>query len=76
MEDPFHLAKDEIEKTLKGINAFYNRWKDLLTTTNTAINEEFTWAQNELKQQLQNIIFDLGDLSETIKIYLLYKKKD
>jgi len=68
MQDPFHLVKEEVQQTLTGINALYDRWKDLLTTTNTAENEEFTWTQNELKEQLKNIIYDLGDLDETIRI--------
>jgi len=68
MQDPFHLVKEEIQQTLTGINSLYDRWKDLLTTTNTAENEEYSWTLNELKEQLQNIGADLNDLDETIRI--------
>jgi len=68
MQDPFHLVKEEIQQTLTGINALYDRWKDLLTTTNTAESEEYSWTQNELKEHLQNISTDLTDLDETIRI--------
>jgi len=68
MQDPFHLVKEEVQQTLTGINAFYERWKELLNSTNTSENDEFKWTQSELKEHLKNINYDLTDLEETIKI--------
>jgi len=68
MQDPFHLVKEDVQQTLKEVNALYEHWKNLLTNTNTAENKEFVWVQKELENKIQNIVDDLDDLDETIEI--------
>lgn len=51
---------------MQGVTALYNRWKELLDTTNTATNDEFKWATNELKTAIRGIEWDLTDLEETV----------
>lgn len=53
----------------------YDRWKDLLNTTNTAQNEEFKWTATELKNGLHTIELDLSELEETVSILHKQLKK-
>ena len=68
LQDPFYLVKEEVQQSLSGLNALYERWKDLLETSNTADNDEFDWTKNELLSQLKNIDNDLADMDETVQI--------
>lgn len=62
------VVSREVTQAFQGINALWERWKDLLETSNTATNEEFKWTANELKNGLKGIEFDINDLEETINI--------
>jgi len=75
MQDPFYVVKDEVQQSLGGITALYDRWKDLLQTTNTAANDEFKWTTNELKSGLRSIEWDMNDLEETVRIVESNKTK-
>jgi len=68
MQDPFYVVKEEVQQSVQGVVSLYERWKQLLETTNTATNEEFKWTQNELKTGLRSIEWDLNDLEETISV--------
>jgi negative regulator of sigma E activity len=64
-----NLQIREVQQSLNGINALFTRWKELLETSNTAGNEEFNWTNNELKNGLRSIEWDVSDLEETISMY-------
>jgi len=68
MQDPFYVVKEEVLQSLQGVTTLYDRWKELLDTTNTASNEEFKWTTNELKSGLRSIEWDITDLEETVGI--------
>jgi len=68
MQDPFYVAKEEIQQSVQGITSLYERWKLLLETTNTSTNDEFKWTQNELKTGLRSLESDILDLDEAIGI--------
>jgi len=68
MQDPFYVVKEEVLQSLQGVTTLYDRWKELLDTTNTASNEEFKWKTNELKSGLRSIEWDITDLEETVGI--------
>lgn len=53
---------------MQGISALFDRWKELLTTTNTATNEEFKWSTEEIKKSLKGIEGDIADLEDTISV--------
>jgi len=67
-QDPFYVVKEEVTQSMEGITALYNRWKDLLSTTNTSQSEEFKWTTNELKTGLKSIEYDLTDLEDTVSV--------
>jgi len=68
MQDPFYVVKEEVLQSLQGVTTLYDRWKELLESTNTSSNEEFKWTSNELKSGLRSIEWDITDLEETVGI--------
>jgi len=74
-QDPFYVVKEEVLQSFNGISSLYERWKELLTSTNTATNEEFKFTMNELQSGIKSIEWDLTDLEETISIVESNKSK-
>jgi len=68
LQDPFYVVKDEVEQSVNGITALYERWQELLKNTNTAQNDEFKWTTNQLRTGIKSVEWDLQDLEETIGI--------
>jgi len=68
MQDPFYVVKEEVNEALQAVGEIYDKWKDLLENSNTAMNDEFKWVSNELRTGLRGIESDLGDLEETISV--------
>jgi len=68
LQDPFYVVKEEVQQSVNGITALYDRWHELLKTTNTAQNDEFKWTTNQLRTGIKSIEWDLQDLEETIGI--------
>jgi len=68
LQDPFYVVKEEVQQTVNGITTLYDRWQELLKTTNTATNDEFKWTTTELGKGIKSIEWDLQDLEETIGI--------
>jgi len=66
MQDPFYSVKDDVQQALQGTNQLYQRWKDLLSTTNIASNDEYKWVTNELRSAIQSIEKDLSVLEQTV----------
>lgn len=53
---------------MNGVTTLYDRWQELLKTTNTSQNDEFKWTTNQLRTGIKSIEWDLQDLEETIVI--------
>lgn len=68
LQDPFYVVKEEVQQSVNGITTLYDRWQELLKTTNTAQNDEFKWTTNQLRTGIKSIEWDLQDLEETIGI--------
>jgi len=68
LQDPFYVVKEEVQQSVNGITTLYDRWQELLKTTNTATNDEFIWTANQLRTGIKSIEWDLQDLEETIGI--------
>lgn len=68
LQDPFYVVKEEVQSSVNGITTLYDRWQELLKTTNTATNDEFKWTTNQLRTGIKSIEWDLQDLEETIGI--------
>jgi len=68
LQDPFYVVKEEVQQSVNGITTLYDRWQELLKTTNTATNDEFKWTTNQLRTGIKSIEWDLQDLEETIGI--------
>lgn len=64
LQDPFAFVRDEVEQSVKNVQALYTRWQELLGTSGD--KDELTWTTNELESQLKNIDWDLVDLTDTI----------
>eukprot|EP00026_Physarum_polycephalum_P014827 Phypoly_transcript_15386.p1 GENE.Phypoly_transcript_15386~~Phypoly_transcript_15386.p1 ORF type:complete len:256 (+),score=30.40 Phypoly_transcript_15386:127-894(+) len=68
LQDPFYVVKEEVLQSVNGVTALYDRWQELLKTTNTSQNDEFKWTTNQLRTGIKSIEWDLQDLEETIGI--------
>jgi len=68
LQDPFYVVKEDVQQSVNGITTLYDRWQELLKTTNTATNDEFKWTTNQLRTGIKSIEWDLQDLEETIGI--------
>jgi syntaxin 6 len=68
LQDPFYVVKEEVQQSVNGVTTLYDRWQELLRSTNTAQNDEFKWTTNQLKTGIRSIEWDLQDLEETIGI--------
>jgi len=68
LQDPFYVVKEEVQQSVNGITTLYDRWQELLKSTNTAQNDEFKWTTNQLRTGIKSIEWDLQDLEETIGI--------
>jgi hypothetical protein len=60
---------------VNGVTALYDRWQELLKTTNTSQNDEFKWTTNQLRTGIKSIEWDLQDLEETIDIQFVWEIK-
>jgi len=68
LQDPFYVVKEEVLQSVNGVTTLYDRWQELLRTTNTSQNDEFKWTTNQLRTGIKSIEWDLQDLEETIGI--------
>lgn len=64
-----------MSQAISGVQTLYTRWQELLSTANTATDEEFAWTANELKSGVRSIEWDLQDLDETVAIVEANPKK-
>ncbi|KAJ3440230.1 hypothetical protein M0812_16286 [Anaeramoeba flamelloides] len=64
--DPFFLLKGEIKKLLPSLGAHYDHWEELIQTTNTANNDEFSWTQEELLKGIKDVNWYCNELEVTI----------
>ncbi|KAJ3433678.1 hypothetical protein M0813_17534 [Anaeramoeba flamelloides] len=65
--DPFFLLKGEIKTLLPNLGAHYDHWEELIQTTNTANNDEFSWTQKELLKGINDVNWYCSKLEITIK---------
>jgi len=68
LQDPFYVVKEEVQQSVSGVTTLYERWQELLKSTNTSQNDEFKWTTNQIKNGIKSIEWDLQDLEETIGI--------
>jgi len=68
LQDPFYVVQEEVQQSVSGVTALYERWQELLKNTNTSQNDEFKWTTREIKNGIKRIEWDIQDLEETIGI--------
>lgn len=68
LQDPFYVVQEEVQQSVSGVTTLYERWQDLLKSTNTSQNDEFKWTTREIKNGIKRIEWDIQDLEETIGI--------
>ncbi|KAJ3446083.1 hypothetical protein M0812_08618 [Anaeramoeba flamelloides] len=64
--DPFFLLKDEVKKLLPSLGAHYDHWEELILTTYTADNDEFSWTQEELLKGIKDVNWYCKELEGTL----------
>merc|ERR1719343_384368 len=64
--DPYYVARDEVDAKIKKIQDLHSEWKRLLHSENTARSQRFQNLHAEILAELQNIDYDLQDITATI----------
>jgi len=64
--DPYYVARDEVDAKIKKIHDMHSEWKRLLQSENTARSQRFQHLHAEILAELQNIDYDLQDITATI----------
>jgi len=64
--DPYYVARDEVDAKIKKISELHAEWKRLLHSENTARSQRFQHLHAEILAELQNIDYDLQDITATI----------
>lgn len=66
--DPFYVVRDKVVNALKSLKVDHERFKELLSTTNTATNAEFQQVHTAIKQNIAKLKTDVIDLNKTVDI--------
>jgi len=67
-KDPFYVVKEKVQDLIEKLSGDFNRWKELLETTNTSSNRQFENLTQTIKVALKKLTVDLNDLAQTTKI--------
>jgi len=66
--DPFYVVKEKVQELTTTLSTDFDRWKELLETTNTASHKDFAPLTQSVKVTLKKLNIDLNDLAQTIEI--------
>lgn len=65
LSDPFPVAKEEVQSEVNSLRAQYERWREIVE--NEGDQEELEWIRGELTTGIQNIEWDLEDMTKAIE---------
>jgi len=68
LRDPFYVVKEKVQDLIGKLSVDFDRWKELLETTNTSTSKEFANVQQSVKVAIKKLNIDLNDLSQTTDI--------
>eukprot|EP00871_Galdieria_phlegrea_P004212 jgi/Galph1/4792/GphlegSOOS_G3439.1 len=68
VKDPFYVVRDEVEHSLESIREYFEQWKRLFHSVNTATSEEFDWLNSKLQNLLRGVYIDLQELQKTVNV--------
>jgi len=63
--DPYYVAKEEVDTTIKKVKTMHEEWQKLLQSENTANSRKFQELHAELVGELRQLEFDLQDVTAT-----------
>jgi len=66
--DPFYVVKEKVQDLMASLLVDFDRWRELLETTNTATHGDFAPLTQAVKVAVKKLTIDLNDLSQTIRI--------
>lgn len=66
--DPFYVAKEEVQGSIKSLQGLHGEWKRLLHSDNTATSDRFQDVHAEIAGKLQELEYDLQDITATISM--------
>jgi len=66
--DPFYIVKEKVHDLITKLSFDFDRWRDLLETTNTSTDKEFAAVGQSLRVAIKKLNYDLNDLAKTISI--------
>lgn len=66
--DPYYIAQEEVRSAVRKVQTMHEEWKELLQRENTYNSLRFKELHSELQGELQHLVYDVQDVSETIKM--------
>jgi len=67
VDDPFQITKGKIQNAVQEFTVEFERWNDMLETTNTAASQEFSNLTDELRQTYKDIKKALKEMEKSIE---------
>mmetsp|Transcript_99547 Transcript_99547/g.195561 ORF Transcript_99547/g.195561 Transcript_99547/m.195561 type:complete len:251 (+) Transcript_99547:149-901(+) len=64
--DPFDVAKEEVEATVRKVQFMHKEWSKLLDTENTSESQKFKDLHAEIMGELQLLSYDLQEVENSI----------
>lgn len=66
--DPYYVARDEVQQVILKVESQHQDWKHILTNESTANNRQFEKLHSDIAGELQQLEYDLQDISATINM--------
>eukprot|EP01132_Coremiostelium_polycephalum_P005609 gene5609-6981_t len=67
-QDPYYIAQQTIESSVRALSSSFDKWKSLVHTTNTHVDREFKWASRDLRRGIKNLDVDISDIEDSISV--------
>mmetsp|Transcript_26297 Transcript_26297/g.71463 ORF Transcript_26297/g.71463 Transcript_26297/m.71463 type:complete len:248 (-) Transcript_26297:62-805(-) len=64
--DPFDVAREEVEASVRKIRFMHKEWRRLLEVENTSESQKFQELHSELAGELQQLAYDLQEVERSI----------
>eukprot|EP00704_Kipferlia_bialata_P012300 g12300.t1 len=68
LQDPFYLAKDDVNTQLATLRSLHNEWETMRNNTRGQVSSEFDNYSVEFLDHIKNCQFDAQDMEGSVRI--------
>ncbi|KYQ96864.1 putative syntaxin 10 [Tieghemostelium lacteum] len=73
--DPYYLAEQTIQSSVRGLVVLHEQWKKLLISHNTYTSKDYKWAYKELIKLINALTDDINDVNDSIDVVEKFPSK-